>query len=390
MEDNTQNYKELKNTFAELQDAVNNVVDKEIKEVGAQSAETKSKLEKLSADFVRLETEIAQNIKAGKAQREAESAPDYEKKGLEKYLRRNSNFTAEESKAMRSDIGTDGGFLVAPDWETSIIPKLLETSPIRNVARVFSGSAESRYFPIQSATIENAIWEDSQLDASTEVNTPKFERINIKANTLLSKVLVTRQDIEDSFADVVSFLLNDAAQKHGVQENTAFISGDGVNKPKGFLTDLPTAQKLDSGSDTAFDGDDLYALMYQKLNSRYANNATWAFSNATLGYIATLKATTGNYLLQPGLRDGLPSTLLGKRFELFNDMDSPVANVFSAGNVPVALADWQNFYGIYDRVGMSVFINPYSAMPNIEYQFRKRVGGHRLSDERGVVLATNA
>jgi HK97 family phage major capsid protein len=46
-----------------------------------------------------------------------------------------------------------------------------------------------------------------------------------------------------------------------------------------------------------------------------------------------------------------------------------------ANAYPIAFADWKQAYYVIDRKGMSILRDPFTAVPNVKFVARRRVGG---------------
>ena len=70
-----------------------------------------------------------------------------------------------------------------------------------------------------------------------------------------------------------------------------------------------------------------------------------------MSFIRVLKqASDSNYLWQPGLTGTQPDMLLGRPIFEIPDL----GDVATTNAIPIALADWRNFYAILDRRQVSV------------------------------------
>ena len=164
------------------------------------------------------------------------------------------------------------------------------------------------------------------------------------------------------------------ANKFGRDEAAAFVSGDGVGKPTGFTnynngTSFGTIERIASGAAGSITADGLYELKFS-LIEQYLTRGTFLMNRLTLRDVLKLKDTAGDYLYNPGLKEGDFSTILGLPVRMSTTM--PVA---VAGALSIAIADWREAYQIVDRLGVSVQRDPYTAKPFVEFYTRKRVGG---------------
>ena len=185
-------------------------------------AEQKATLERVEA------LETAHNRPgAGKSDADAPEAKafnDYLRKGVE----------AEELKSMSTQVSADGGYLVAPQMEAGIRERLRRTSPIRQVANVVSLDGNSYDILVERGDA-GAEWAGERATRN-ETTTPTINRISIALHELSAMPRVTQRLLDNSTYDVEGWLTGYVADKFARTEATAFISGDGVNKPKGFLS----------------------------------------------------------------------------------------------------------------------------------------------------------
>ena len=168
----------------------------------------------------------------------------------------------------------------------------------------------------------------------------------------------------------------------GEQEGEAFVTGDGINKPKGFLSYTTVANAswtwgnlglLASGAAGAFPatdpGDKLIDLVYS-VKSGYRANGHFVMNRSTQSVIRKFKDADGSYLWQPSTQAGAPSTLHGYPIAESEDMPDIAANSLS-----LAFGDFARGYLIVDRVGIRVLRDPYSSKPYVLFYTTKRVGG---------------
>jgi len=167
-----------------------------------------------------------------------------------------------------------------------------------------------------------------------------------------------------------------------IQEATAFVSGDGTNKPKGFLSETQIANASWSWTKIGYiatgvagalpasnASDVLFDLIYA-LKAGYRQNATWLMNRKTQAVLRKLKDTTGNYLWAPPATAGGKASFMG--FDLAEAEDMPD---IAASSVSVAFGDFRRGYLVVDRTGVNVLRDPYTAKPYVLFYTTKRVGG---------------
>ena len=291
---------------------------------------------------------------------------------------------AEMQKALSVGSDPDGGYLVKPDTSGRIVSKVFETSPMRQYASVQTigtDALEGTYDLDEAA----AGWVN-ETGARTETNTPQVGAWRIPVHEIYAKPKATQKMVDDSMIDIEAWLANKVSDKFARTEAAAFVNGNGVNKPRGFLTyasgtTLPnTIQRFNTGVDGAFAGSgtggDVIMNTIYGMKAAYRRGARFAMNRTTVGTVRKVKDGDGNYIWQPGLSAGEPSTLAGYGIIEMEDMPNPATDSLS-----IAFADWAEAYQIVDRAGVRVLRDPYSEKPYIQYYTTKRVGGDVLNFE---------
>ena len=94
------------------------------------------------------------------------------------------------------------------------------------------------------------------------------------------------------------------------------------------------------------------------------------------------ESSTSNYLWQPGLLLGIPNTILGQPYQLFQDMPSALTD----GLLIAAYGDFKQGYLIVDRAGISVLRDPISNKGFVGFYTTRRVGGDVVNFEAIKIL----
>lgn len=286
--------------------------------------------------------------------------------------------------AMSSGSNENGGYLAPVEWDRQIHKALRDESALRNICSVIS-TTTGGYSTLWNLGGWGSGWvgETASRPQTTSAN---LAPITFRAGELYAEPAITQTLLEDSSVNLETWLASEVADEFNKQESIAFVSGDGVNKPQGFLSYFGTGTNIhpggepgvtNTGAAAAVTGDGLISLVYA-LGSRYRANGSWLMNSASIGAVSKLKDGQGNYLWQPSLILGQPPTLVGK--PVFFDESMPDV---AAGSYPIAFGDWSRFYVINDRVGTSLLRDPYTAKPYVLFYTRKRVGGGIL-DPRAV------
>jgi len=188
--------------------------------------------------------------------------------------------------------------------------------------------------------------------------------------------------LEDSAVNIDEWLAGEVEQAFAVQEGTAFVSGDGTNKPKGFLAYTTVANAswtwgnigyIASGAAGAFassnPSDALVDLIYA-VKAGYRQNGSFVMNRKTQGSVRKFKDSGGNYLWQPPAQAGGRASLM--TFPVIEAEDMPDV---AANSLSVAFGDFGRGYLVVDRAGVRVLRDPFTAKPYVLFYTTKRVGG---------------
>jgi HK97 family phage major capsid protein len=190
--------------------------------------------------------------------------------------------------------------------------------------------------------------------------------------------------LDDAAFDVESWLAGEIATEFARAEGAAFVSGDGVNKPRGFLTGTPTdepdderafgtLQYLATGAAGAFPASspqDRLIDLIQSLRTPYRQGAAFVMNSATLARIRKFKTADGAFLWQPAMASGRPDTLLGYPVVEAEDMPDIAADSFA-----IAFGNFRAGYLIAERSETSILRDPFTHKPFVHFYAVKRVGG---------------
>lgn len=280
--------------------------------------------------------------------------------------------------AMTVGSNPDGGYLAPVEWDRTITSKLKLTSPIRQNATVQSiSTAGFRKVYNDRAVGSGWVGETASRPATT---TPQLGVLDFNPGELYAFPFASQNLLEDSEVDLEAWLGGEVETEFGRQENIAFISGDGVNKPFGMLTYVTGAANaakhpwgdikvVNSGSAAALTADGFIDLFYS-LPSEYRAGAKLYANRLSQAGMRKLKDGQGNYLWQPSYAAGQPATLAGESIVEVPDMPS-----VAAGNIVALYGNMAATYLVVDRVGIMVLRDPYTNKPFVGFYTRKRVGG---------------
>lgn len=302
---------------------------------------------------------------------------------FETWLRKGEDaLSPEEVKALTVGTAATAGNLAPAEYVEELVKIITEISPVRSVARVRQTSNKEIEVPSKTASFA-AAW-TAEGGSRTETTGYTTSLNTIPTHELYAMVDISSALLEDSVFDLEAEMNTEFAEQFAKAEGTAFISGNGTNKPTG-ITDSTTVSHTATGAASAAISTDNLMDLVHGLKSEYARNAAFMLNRTTLGVIRKLKDTAGQYIFQTGFQgaSGLPNTILGHSYVEAAD----VADAAS-GAKSVIFGDYRRGYMIVDRVALSVLRDPFSqaASGNVRYLARRRVGGEVVLAEAMRVL----
>ena len=292
-----------------------------------------------------------------------------------------------EGKALSTIVASDGGFLVDPQTSAMVQSELGATASIRRVATVVNVEATSYDLLVDHGGFDSG-WATETATVG-ETGTPHLERIVIPLHELAALPKASQRLLDDAAFDIEGWLAGRIASTFARAEARAFVEGDGIDKPRGFLTHpkVPEAEwgwgslGYVSAGDAGFAGvpDALVDLVYA-LGAQYRANGTFVMSSKTAGRVRKLKDGDGRFLWSDGLAAGEPARLLGYPVLVAEEMPS-----IEDGGFAVAFGDFAAGYTIAERPDLRILRDPFSAKPHVLFYATKRVGGD-VSDFAAIKL----
>nr|WP_321463373.1 phage major capsid protein [uncultured Cohaesibacter sp.] len=285
-----------------------------------------------------------------------------------------------EAKAMSISSDPDGGYLVPELVEAEVGKRLAAISPIRAIAdvREISGSTLKKPFAKSGPEVG---WV-GETASRPQTSASSLAELSYTAMELYAMPAATPSLLEDAAINVDEWIASEVETAFAEQEGAAFVNGDGVNKPKGFMAETVVTEDswawgnlgavvtgTAGGFGSTNPGDPLIELVYS-LKAGYRQNAQFVMNRTTQAEIRKLKDSDGNYLWQPPAAIGAKASLLNYAITEAEDMPD-----IDADACAIAFGDFKRGYLIVDRLGLSILRDPYSSKPYVLFYVTKRVGG---------------
>ena len=352
----------------------------------AQTAQNDAEISKRDAEISDLKKQIAQlsNPISGTAQAE-DPSKQYEK-DFHTYLKTGNALNLREDPvppvAGSEGTNANGGFICPDGLDKRVVELLTPRSTIRRNATIIQASGKKYQRPYKKSGITSGWVGETSARTATDAQT--YDMISAEVGELYAFPQYTQNFLADTWYNVEQGFARDLAITFADKEETAFITGDGSNKPKGILGSTTTfgteddtqrdwnkLQKVNTGSATGITLNSLYKIK-DSLNYAYRSNAKWYMSTST--YTALQQAlvdTTQHGIFGRGdVSQNMPETLLGYPIEIDDYMPAVAANSY-----PIIFGDMRQGYAILERPGIGVLRDMYSNKPYIGLYTIKRVGG---------------
>ncbi len=351
------------------------LTDEKLNRIDRALDETKQKLDRVTLDNARPRLGANAEVKAASDNAEHKAA-------FRSYMRSGEiiRLKSLEAKAMSEGSGPDGGYLVPPAAETEILRRMTQISPIRSLAMGREIST-SNYRKAFSMTGPATGWV-ADADARPQTGNQQIADMNFPAMELYAMPAATQSLLDDAIVDIEQWVASEVDVAFAEQEGAAFVNGNGVNKPTGFMTypksttatwSWGKSAYVTTGAAGAFaatnPSDNLFDLIYA-LRAGYRQNATFVMNRKTQSAIRKMKTTTGEYLWTPPAVAGAVANLMNFPLVEAEDMPDIAADAHA-----IAFGDFRRGYLVVDRRGIRVLRDPYSAKPYVLFYTTKRVGG---------------
>lgn len=315
----------------------------------------------------------------------AAAFPSYLRRGAQA-ARMPTDFQA--SLSVGSD--PDGGYWVPGEMQSTIITRLFETSPMRQMADVIQITSDSITWPNDTNDGTSGGWV-GETETRSETATPEVGEQTIYAREQYAMPIATQKLLDMASIDVEAWLAAKIADKLARTENTAFVSGTGVASPRGFLDYKSAAvtaddtsrawgklQYVPSGASAGFptvsgssasDPDALITIV-EKLKPAYRAGANWTMARSVEASIRKLKDADGNYLIGRLDSNTTGFSLLGFPIATAEDMPALGADSFS-----VAFGNFRLGYQIVDGRGLRVLRDNLTTKGKVKFYTTKWTGG---------------
>lgn len=360
---------------------------------GMVSAEDNATYEKMEADVVALGKEIERLERQAAIDRELDqptasplvSAPiartpeqkagrasvEY-KKAFWNQMRGRSSY--EIRNALQVGELSEGGYTVPDEFDKQLIEGLKDENIMRGLVHIIrTGSGEHKIPIVASHGTGSWVEEEQQIPESDDA----FSQVTLTAHKFATMIRISRELLNDSAFDLAAYISHEFVRRAGAAEEQAILTGDGSHKPIGLLHDTLGAQVgVTTASATAITADELIDMQHS-LKSGYRRKAVWIMNDATISAIRKLKDGQGQYIWQPGIKEGAPDMLFNQRVLMSNYMP-----LIATGNKVILYGDF-SYYWLAEREGRTLerLNELYAVTDQVGFKMTERLDGRLILPE---------
>jgi len=203
----------------------------------------------------------------------------------------------------RDVVKTSTGSPVPTSFFNQVIAQARLVGPMLDVATVLrTAGGENLQIPSQAGWSTAAITGEGTAISESDPTFNSF--ITLGAYKYSFLLQLSRELIEDSGVDILSFIATQTGNAIGYAVNAALTTGSGTNQPNGIVTAAASAVTGTTSGPT-FSADDLVTLAYSLDGAaRRLPGVGWMMNTASLGVVRKLKDNGGRYIFEPSLADG--------------------------------------------------------------------------------------
>lgn len=386
----------LESKNAELEKKNNDLETAVARSFGDESEEKAAELE-MNESIIRSYKEVPKNFVYDRdcLNMHKKSFDVWFKGGRDALYNSGKAWNAEEQKFINTVIDPQGGFLVAPQYSTSVLPKKFNGRAVMDIVdRVTIGSG-AYIEPVDAADWNDAAFSNELASEPTDSNNEDFEQLTFYPHEIIYPKKISRTSLEDSFVDVGYHLQK--MQEGSVRTIAGkLLNGVTQDEPRGLLT-YPTGtnvtgqvEQITSGTSSELTWDDLVELLPASLKTGYIANAVYLMNHASWRHLLVSKDDNSRYqmseimaMLQINNAPAEDNVSVSIRL----DAGMPVYS--TPGNFPVVYGDFKAGYLMVERIGFSIIRDETNAK-FIIYKLRRRVGGQLRIGEALKILKTKA
>ena len=244
------------------------------------------------------------------------------------------------SNSMKEGTDADGGLTVPKDIQTSIKELRRSQDALENYVNVEKVSTLSGSRVIEKYAEHTPFDNVEEESEFPDVSTPQFENIQYKIKKKGGILQVTRELLQDTAENILSYLRRWIAKKSKATRNALII-----NK----------INEMTNGKEVAITGvDDIKKIFNVNLDPDIASGSIIITNQDGFNWLDTQKDATGNYILQSDPTQRTKELLFGK-YPIVKMSNKTLKT--TSKKVPFICGDLKEAITLFDRENMSIEIS---------------------------------
>lgn len=320
-----------------------------------------------------------------------------------KMLRTGDRQQAIEARAV-VNAGTSGQGLeaVAPWFDNVVLRMARDAAPLLKIIRTRKvGNFPAKHI-VGNSKVMGSGWLGEQ-SSRTDTDAPLPLVVEVPAGEWYALPSVTEWALSDLNFDVEGWLRQELVDEYSETMQAAIVSGNGINKPTGFLGG-PTPVTTGDGS-RAFGTLQYYPtgqagalpsttqaminLLLDVVHGtrwKHRQKAHWVMSALTMSSLRKFSDADGRPILLDSMITGQPTTLLGYPVAECESMPNIGANA-----IPIAFGDFESGYVLdEDSDGIRITRDDITQKGFVKFYARRRCGGKILDSDALKLIRVSA
>lgn len=348
--------KGLEEQRAELQEELQDILDRAKVETRAFTKEEQEKFDEIEGKINSIDATISAEERARSIDKKKpvtnETNEEKELRAFANFVRKKSGLQIESRAGEQNLTMGNNGAVIPVTIANRIIKAVKDICPIYAKATMYNvkGTLKVPVWGKANTTHDITVaYQQEFVDITADSGA--FSSVDLTGFLAGALTLIGKSVINNSDVDVVNFIVSQMAT-----EIAAFLEKELLVGTAGKATGaLSTTTTLTSASATAITADELVDLQ-AKIKQVYQTNACWIMNPSTFTAVKKLKDNNGRYLLQDDYTSEFPYRLLGKPVYLSDNMPS-----IAAGSKAILYGDLSGLsVNMREDVQIQILLEKYS------------------------------
>lgn len=315
------NEKGLEEKRTDLMLEMNNIIQGAKVETRTLTDEEESRFENIKKEIKKIDTTLAaieeertlNDAKSTKSKKE-ETRELAEERAFENFIR--GKIVENRSGEQNLTFGNNGA-VIPTTIANKIIKEVKDRCPILAKATMYSvkGVLKVPVWGKANGTHDITVGYQEEFTELT-ADSGKFTSVDLGGYLAGALSLIGKSVMNNAQVDVLSFIINEMAEKIALFLEKELLNGDGSSAAQGILNGTNV---VNAASSSAITADELIDVQ-SKVKQAYQNEACWVMNSETFTAVKKLKDDSGRYLLQDDITGEFPFRLLGKPVYLSDNM----------------------------------------------------------------------